>query len=318
MEIKAFRIGTRGSPLALKQADMLASALQNAHPDLAIEIVPIKSAGDWNKGDCEKPLCEAAGGKGLFAKEIEAAILKGAVDCGVHSLKDMAAFLPDGLEIKNFLPRADVRDALVSQKYSSINELPVGAIVGTCSVRRQALALAQKPDLKMVPFRGNVQTRIDKVIDGQVEATFLAMAGLERLGIVNDIIYPISVEEMLPACGQGIICMETRVDDARAQEILAAVQCHDTALCALAEREILKILDGSCQTPIGAYARRHARKRKGGQPVLELRAVVASLDGQEIYKEELSRECSCAQEALSIGQEVGKALREKVPQRLLS
>lgn len=307
---QVFRIGTRGSPLALVQANMLADALRKAHSDLVLEIVPIKSSADWNKGDGEKPLNEEAGGKGLFAKEIEQALLDGAVDCGVHSLKDMAAFLPDGLEINHYLPRADARDALISEKYSSIDDLPAGSVIGTCSVRRQALLLAKKVDMKIVPFRGNVQTRIDKVSAGQVDATFLGMAGLVRLGIKSDMIHAIDVEDMLPACGQGIVCMEMRAGDARVQGILDAVHCEETGYCAVAEREILRILDGSCHTPIGAFA------EVDGQ-ALTLRAVVASLDGQDIYEEALTRECSSVEEARDIGRHVGNALKEKVPSGIL-
>ncbi len=306
-----FRIGTRGSPLALKQANMLMAVLRSAHPALSIEIVVIKSAADWQKKDGEKPLSEQDGGKGQFAKEIEEAILAGAVDCGVHSLKDMAAFLPEGLEINHVLPRADLRDAFISQKYTSIDEMPKGAIVGTCSVRRQALLLSKRPDLKIVPFRGNVQTRLDKISAGQVDATFLAMAGLTRLGITNDMIHPLDVAVMLPACGQGIVCMESRADDARAQDILAAVHCVETGYRAAAERAVLQTLDGSCHTPIGAVA-----TFEGGE--LSLRAILSSLDGQDVYEEENSVQCSSRHHAITLGQEVGAALKDKAPEGILS
>lgn len=292
--------------MALTQANMLKSAINTAYPDLIIEIVPIKSAADWKKQDGEQPLSEENGGKGQFAKEVEEAILSGAVDCGVHSLKDMAAFLPEGLEITHVLPRADVRDAFISAQYKSIEDLPKGAVVGTCSVRRQSLLLASRPDLKVVPFRGNVQTRLDKISAGQVDATFLAMAGLTRLKIESDMIHAIEVDDMLPACGQGVVCMETRIDDERAQKILASVHCDETGLCAAAERQILKVLDGSCHTPMGAFA-----VLEDGR--MELHAVVASLDGKQIYEEELIGACASMEEAISIGQAVAHILKDKVP-----
>ena len=275
-----FRIGTRNSPLALCQADILKSALEAAHVGLIVEIVPIQSNADWKKGEGEKPLIEEAGGKGLFAKEIEQKILDGEIDCGVHSTKDMASFLPEGLEINHYLPRADVRDAFISLKYKSIEEMPAGAVVGTCSPRRQALALSKRPDIKIVPFRGNVGTRMEKIRNGQVDATFLAMAGLERLGVTDDMIHPLSADEFLPACGQGAVCMETRDDDDRAKQILDKVHCVDTGLCVAAEREVLKILDGSCHTPIGAYATLD-------NGLMTIRAQVLSLDGRKIYSDSM-------------------------------
>ena len=277
---KILKLGTRNSPLALKQADMVSQALQQAHADIEVELVSMTSAADWKKQDGEKSLCEQAGGKGQFAKEIEKAHLSGDIDFGVHSLKDMASVLPEGLEIKYVLPRADVRDAFISAKYSSIDELPKGAVVGTCSPRRQAIILSKRPDLKVVPFRGNVQTRLDKVRSGQVDATFLAMAGLTRLGIEDEMIHPLSVEEMLPACGQGIICIETKSNASDIGAIMEAIHCQNTGLCAAAEREVLKVLDGSCHTPIGAYAMMEG-------DVLHLRAQVLSLDGQQSFFDEV-------------------------------
>lgn len=303
-----FRIGTRNSPLALKQADILTTALLEVHADLEVEIVPIKSNADWNKEDGEKPLVEEAGGKGLFAKEIETAILNGDVDCGVHSLKDMASFLPEGLVIDHVLPRANPCDAFISDKYKSVSELPEGATIGTCSPRRSALVLSKRPDLKVVPFRGNVGTRLEKIKSGQVDATFLAMAGLERLNIQNEMIHALSAKEFLPACGQGIVCMEIKQDNQRAKEILDAVHCRETGDCAVAEREVLKILDGSCHAPIGAYAQVEEDK-------LKLNAVVLSLDGQQIYEERFEGDIA---NAFEIGQTVGNALKEKVPVKVLA
>lgn len=305
-----FRIGTRNSPLALCQADILLGALSAAHADIKFEIVPIQSNADWKKGMGEKPLIEEAGGKGLFAKEIEEKILNGEVDCGVHSTKDMASFLPEGLEINHVLPRADARDAFISLKYESIDEMPEGAVIGTCSPRRQSLALSMRPDLKIVPFRGNVGTRMEKIRNEQVDATFLAMAGLERLGVQDEMIHALSVEAFLPACGQGVVCMEMRAGNERAKEILDAVHCTDTGLCVAAEREALKVLDGSCHTPIGAYA-------TVDEGFMRVKVQVLSLDGQDVYVQSIEQECGDIAQALSIGKALGQLLRAQVPEGIL-
>lgn len=306
MKNNTLRIGTRNSPLALKQVEIFRTMMAAVHPDLVMEAVPIKSAADWKMQDGEKSLSEQAGGKGQFAKEIEKMLLEDVIDCGVHSLKDMASFLPEGLVINHYLPRADARDAFVSEKYKSIDDLPDGAVVGTCSPRRLALCLARRPDVKIVPFRGNVQTRLDKVKAGQVDATFLAMAGLTRLGINNEMIHPLSVEEMLPACGQGIVCIETREGDEHVQAVLNKVHCHETGFCAAAEREVLKVLDGSCHTPIGAYA-----TIKNGQ--LNLRVIVAALDGQELYQDIIDGVCPDVKTATQMGRDIGTKLKSILP-----
>ena len=311
MNGKTFKIGTRGSPLALKQAELLKNAISPAHPDLAIEIIPIKSAADWKKQDGEKALCTQNGGKGQFAKEIEALILDGTIDCGVHSLKDMASTLPDGLVVDHYLPRADAGDAFICNNYSNLMDLPAGSVVGTCSPRRQAFILSKRPDLKVVPFRGNVATRLEKIKSGQVDATYLAMAGLERLGIKEDpMIYPVSIKDMLPACGQGIICMEHRVDDHETCNILKLAHDTHTGYCAIAEREVLRILDGSCHTPIAAYAVLENNE-------LHLQAIVASLDGQEVYEEELQAACTSEDEAQKIGSIIGENIKSKLPEGFL-
>jgi len=254
MTEKTIRLGTRSSPLALKQADMVKQALENVHTNINVQIVPIKSAADWKKQEGDKPLQALEGGKGLFAKEIEQQLLDRKVDIGVHSTKDMPSILPEGLVIDHYLPREDARDVLIAQDCKSIEDLPKGAVVGTCSPRRAAIALEKRPDLKIVPFRGNIQTRLDKIKSGQADATFLAMAGLKRLGINDPIITPISVEDMLPAAGQGAICIETRIEDQTVQRFPEAISCTRTQLCVSAERAVLKTLDGSCDTPIAAYA----------------------------------------------------------------
>lgn len=311
MTVKPFKIGTRGSPLALKQADLLQNVLHKAHPDLVIEIIPIHSAADWKAQDGEVSLCEQNGGKGQFAKEIEEKILEGMLDCGVHSLKDMAAVLPEGLVIEHYLERADARDAFISAKYKTLKDLPEGGIVGTCSPRRQAVVLSQRLDLKVVPFRGNVKTRMDKVKNGQVDATYLAMAGLTRLGIEDAMIHPVEVAEMLPACGQGVVCMEMREHDEETRAILDAVNNRPTGLCAEAEREVLKALDGSCHTPIGAYASLTGK-------MITLDIFVAGLDGRVVFRESEPYECLTAEEARSQARILAGKIIAKLPEGFLS
>ncbi len=311
MADKIFKIGTRDSPLAMRQANILAELLGEAHKDLDIQIVPIRSKADWKKSEGEKPLSEEAGGKGLFAKEIEQALIRGEVDCGVHSLKDMASELPEGLVIHHVLERANPQDALICNKYSSLNELPEGAVLGTCSTRRAAIALNLRPDLNIMPFRGNVQTRIDKIAAGQVDATFLAMAGLERLNIQNDMIHPVSVKNMLPACGQGIICMESREGDTNAHTILNAVNHTPTALCATAEREVLSVLDGTCHTPISAYATLDRQ-------TLSLKVQIYSLDGQQKYEAEQVASNVTLDSAKQCGASIGQKLLDEMPEGFLA
>lgn len=311
MTKQTLRIGTRGSKLALTQTDMVAAALAAAHPDLAIETVIIKTSGDWKPADGETRLSEEQGGKGLFAHEIEKAILDGRVDCGVHSLKDMPSFLPEGLVIDHVLPREDARDAFISAKYKNIDDLPEGAIVGTSSLRRQALMLAHRPDIKIVPLRGNVETRLQKLKDGQVDATLLAVAGLNRLGLEGEITAILPCEDMLPACGQGAVCIEIRDGDDSTQKLFDAIHCADTGLCVFAEREVLAVLDGSCHTPISAYA----TLDKG---VMYLRALVASPDGQTLYYESARGEVMGVPGATAFGRDLGEKLKADLPPGFLA
>jgi len=249
---RPLKIGTRGSPLALWQAHEVRRCLMEAFalPEAAFEVVVIKVLGDQVQ---DKALREI-GGKGLFTREIEEALLSGAVDIAVHSMKDMPTLQPEGLVLDCYLKRADVRDAFVSPRYGSIAELPVGAVVGSSSLRRRAQLALRRPDLKLVEFRGNVQTRMRKLEEGVAEATFLAMAGLTRLGMLSVARGPIAPEEMLPAVAQGAIGVERRTDDARVAAMLAAVHDRETGLRLAAERAFLLRLDGSCQTPIAGLA----------------------------------------------------------------
>ena len=249
---RPLRIGTRGSPLALAQAHETRDRLMAAHglPGDAFAVEVIRTTGDAVQ---DRPLSQI-GGKGLFTKEIEEALLDGRIDMAVHSMKDMPTVLPEGLAIIALLPREDVRDAFVSRRHASIAALPRGAVVGSSSLRRRAQLLNRRPDLRVVEFRGNVQTRLRKLDEGVAEATFLAVAGLRRLGLDELARAPIDPDEMLPAVAQGAIGVEARVDDDAVRALLEAVDDAPTGLALAAERAFLAALDGSCRTPIGGLA----------------------------------------------------------------
>ncbi len=249
---RPLRIGTRGSALALAQAHEVRDRLMAAHglPEAAFAVEVIRTTGDAVQ---DRSLSEI-GGKGLFTKEIEEALLDGRIDVAVHSMKDMPTLLPDGLEIAALLPRADVRDAFVSRRHGSIAALPRGTVVGSSSLRRRAQVLHRRPDLRVVEFRGNVQTRLRKLDEGVAEATFLAVAGLHRLGLDALAAAPVEPDEMLPAVAQGAIGIEARVGDEAVAALLGAIDDGPTALALAAERAFLAALDGSCRTPIGGLA----------------------------------------------------------------
>jgi hydroxymethylbilane synthase len=297
------RIGTRGSPLALAQAELVRGALIAAHPELAepgaVEIVPIRTTGDRIQ---DRTLAEA-GGKGLFTKEIEEALLAGAVDLAVHSAKDMQTWLPEGLAIGAVLPREDPRDALFSRTGAAgLAGLPPNAVLGTASLRRQAQALRRRPDLKVVPFRGNVETRLRKLAEGLADATLLAVAGLKRLGRADALGAILEPEEMLPAAGQAIIAIECRLGDGSAQSWLAPLNHAETAAALVAERAVLAALDGSCRTPIAALA------EPGAGGALRLRALIALPDGSQSLEE---GETGVIGEAAGLGTKVGRRLLER-------
>jgi hydroxymethylbilane synthase len=249
---RPLRIGTRGSPLALAQAHEARARLMAAHGlgETAFRIVPIRTTGDRVQ---DRPL-SALGGKGLFTREIEDALLAGEIDIAVHSMKDMPSDQPDGLEITCYLPREDVRDAFVSLTFEGLADLPPGAVVGTSSLRRQAQLRHRRPDLAVTGFRGNVQTRLRKLESGVAAATFLAVAGLNRLGLGDLARAPMEPEDMLPAVAQGAIGIEQRRGDEGTAALLAAIQHVPTAQRLAAERAFLRGLDGSCQTPIAGLA----------------------------------------------------------------
>ena len=289
MQAASIRIGTRGSPLALAQAHEVQGLIAKAHglPLEAISITIIKTTGDQI---LDRPLADI-GGKGLFTKEIEDALLAHEIDVAVHSMKDMQTALPDGLSIGAVLPREDVRDAFISLKYKSIDALPKGTVVGTSSLRRQAQLLHTRPDLEVVGFRGNVQTRLKKLQEGVADATFLAVAGLKRLGLADRITAPIAIEQMLPAVAQGAIGLEIRADDEKTADMIAPLNDAATALAVTAERAFLARLEGSCRTPIAGHAH-----LDGGQ--LLFSGQVLSPDGKKGYS--VARKGS-PQQALEIG-----------------
>ena len=291
------RLGTRGSPLALAQARMVRQALAAAHgfdPE-QIAIEAIRTSGDRIQ---DRPLADV-GGKGLFTKEIEEALAAGAIDLAVHSSKDMPTALPPGLVLSAFMEREDPRDVFISRKAKSIADLPRGATVGTASLRRQAMVKRQRPDLTIVPLRGNVETRLRKLDEGVADATLLALAGLKRLGLADAVTAVLDVNEFLPAVGQGAIGIETRADDARTRELLAAINHADTFSALAAERAFLAVLDGSCRTPIGGHA-----TISGGR--LSFRGMVVKPDGSEDF--EATREGN-VRDAERLGADAGAELK---------
>jgi len=293
------KIGTRGSPLALAQAYETRDRLMAAHDfsEDQFEVVVITTTGDRVQ---DRPLGEI-GGKGLFTKEIEDALLSGEIDMAVHSMKDMPVAQPDGLVLECYLPREDVRDAFVSLKYESIADLPKGAKLGSSSLRRRAQILNMRPDIGVVEFRGNVQTRLRKLHEGVADATFLAMAGLNRLGNAELAKSIVEVDQILPAVAQGAIGIERRADNAGIRDMLAAIADHDTALRLAAERAYLEALDGSCQTPIGGLATLDGDR-------LTLRGQILRTDGTDQVSGEIS---GPAADGPALGQKLAATLLEK-------
>lgn len=270
------RIGTRGSPLALAQAHETRSRLMKAWdlPEDAFQIVVIKTTGDRVQDRALKEI----GGKGLFTREIEEAKLAGEIDISVHSTKDMPTEQPNGIVLNCFLPREDVRDAFLSPHYAGLSDLPQGATVGTSSLRRKAQLLHRRPDLNVTEFRGNVQTRLQKLNDGVADATFLAVAGLNRLGQADLAQAIIDPEDMLPAIAQGAIGIERRNDDMNAAALLEPIHHTETGQRLACERAFLSGLDGSCETPIAGLA-----ILKGD--TLEFRGEILRPDGRDVLKE---------------------------------
>lgn len=295
----------------MTQTNMVRAELLRHHPGLSVEVVEIRTSGDWVPAQGETRLSEDKGGKALFAREIEDAMLADRVDCGVHSMKDMASFLPDGLILEHTLPREDPRDAFLSNGPRTLHDLPPGAVVGTSSLRRQAMVLALRPDLKVVPIRGNVPTRIEKLRAGQVDATLLAMAGLKRLNLTHEISSVIEITDMLPAACQGIVGIEMRANDAYVRELFDPLHCKVSGLQGAAERAALQTLSGSCHTPIGAYATIDGQR-------MTLDVSVMSPDGREDYREQVSGLVHTDADAAELGVRAGSALKDRVPPALLA
>jgi hydroxymethylbilane synthase len=298
-ETPILRIGSRGSPLALVQAREVQSRIAEAvgidAARMAIKV--IRTTGDVVQ---DRPLAEA-GGKGLFTKEIEEALLAGSIDLAVHSSKDLPTILPAGLVLAGFPPREDPRDAFISRKAVSLRELPPGAVVGTASPRRQALVKRLRPDVTAAMLRGNVETRLRKLEAGEVDATLLAVAGLKRLGLLAAATAILDPDTFVPAVGQGAIGIETRADDAKTRALVEAIDDADTAAAVAAERAFLAVLDGSCRTPIGGHA-----KIEGG--TLRFRGIIVKPDGSEAF--EVLRE-GRRENAAALGADAGRELRER-------
>lgn len=288
--------GTRGSTLALKQTALVVDALRAAHPDLMVETVEVRTEGDRDRST---PL-SVIGGKGIFVKELELALLDGRIDFAVHSLKDVPSTLPQGLTLPAIARRADVRDALVSRHGERLADLPPGARVGTGSRRRRAELLCLRPDLTPVEVRGNVDTRIRQMREGGVEAVVLAAAGLERLGRLGEAAQLFSVDELLPAIGQGALAVETRDGDERTRRLVAAVDHADTHTCVRAERAFLRRLGGGCLTPAAAYCVLE-------DEALFLRGMVAGEDGS-VLRDALR---GPAKEPKALGEALAGALADR-------
>ncbi|HKS55226.1 MAG TPA: hydroxymethylbilane synthase [Steroidobacteraceae bacterium] len=267
------RIATRQSRLALWQAQHVAAKLREAHPGLAVELVPMTTQGDRI---LDRSLAQV-GGKGLFIKELEIAISEGRADIAVHSMKDVPSDMPPGMTLAAMLTRADPHDAFVSSRYPNFSALPQGARVGTSSLRRQCQLMYARPDLQLLTLRGNVETRLRKLQEDQYDAIVLAAAGLIRLGLEDRITHRFDSEQFVPAVGQGIIGIECRDDDARSIELVRALNDEPAWQCCETERAFALRLQGSCQSPIAGYA-----QISGGQ--LHLRGVIGSPDGKEIYR----------------------------------
>ncbi|WP_440210766.1 hydroxymethylbilane synthase [Actinobacillus pleuropneumoniae] len=267
------RIATRQSPLALWQANFVKDELEKRFPELSVELVTMVTKGDVI---LDTPLAKI-GGKGLFVKELELALLENRADIAVHSMKDVPMTFPEGLGLAVICEREDPRDAFVSNKYQNLDELPAGAVVGTSSLRRQCQLMAKYPHLEVKSLRGNVGTRLSKVDNGEYDAIILASAGLIRLGMPERIRSFISVEQSLPAAGQGAVGIETRVDDERVLNYLATLNHNPTACCVIAERAMNTRLQGGCQVPIGGFATLNGNE-------ITLNALVGALDGSNIIR----------------------------------
>ena len=301
---KQLRIGTRGSALALAQATLVQNQIQDHHPQITVELEIIKTTGDKIQ---DVPLAKI-GGKGLFTKEIEMAILAGEVDLGVHSMKDVPTEIPDGLVIGITTIREDPRDAFISRKYQSLREIPRGGRIGTGSLRRKAQLLHLRPDLEIVPLRGNVDTRLRKLVEENLDAVILATAGLRRLGRAAEITAIIPETEMLPAIGQGALGLEYRQDDAETRNLLEFLDHPETKVAVAAERAFLARLEGGCQVPIAAKG-----SLKNGELILE--GLIGDLTGKRIYRQQVAGPPEAAEH---LGRELAQRLLQLGGAQILS
>ncbi len=297
------RLGTRGSALALWQAEKVSDEIKKINPGCEVEIIKIKTEGDRI---LDRSLA-AVGGKGLFVKDIEQALLDGGIDIAVHSLKDVPAEFPEGLGLTAYLEREDPRDALISSNGETLEGLPEGAVLGTSSLRRKVQILNKRPDLEIKDIRGNVQTRMKKVEDGEYHATILAVAGMKRLGIIDRASERIPESVCLPAVGQAIVAVESRLTDDRINAILSGIGCLVSEKAAVAERTFLKVLEGGCHAPIAA----HAVVSADG---IYFRGFVSDPEGRKILQGELRKNVS----PIEIGQELAEAFLSKGAKEILN
>jgi hydroxymethylbilane synthase len=290
------RIGTRGSPLALAQAHLVQDLWQRAHgEDRTSEIVVIKTTGD---AVLDRPLAEI-GGKGLFTRELDTALMDGRIDVAVHSMKDVPTFLPEGITLAAILEREDARDCWISRNGKSLADFPSNTVIGTCSLRRKAQIAHKRPDVRIVDLRGNIQTRLQKLEDGEFDATLLAMAGLNRMGIKSPSMVPLEPSEMVPAAGQAAIGIAALERDEALRVMLGAMDDHATRVAVECERALLAALDGSCRTPIGAHATVNGER-------ITLNAVLASPDGRIVHRD---RGRGQVGDHKNMGAEVGYAIK---------
>ncbi len=304
MSTATVRIATRKSALALWQAEYVKAQLEHFHPGINVELVPMTTKGDII---LDTPLAKV-GGKGLFVKELEVAMLEGRADIAVHSMKDVPVEFPEGLGLEVICPREDPRDAFVSNTIKSFDELPQGAVVGTSSLRRQCQIKALRPDLKIRDLRGNVNTRLKKLDNGEYDAIILAAAGLIRLEMPARIQEFIEPEVMLPANGQGAVGIECRTDDQALKALLAPLGCETTRIRVLAERAMNRALEGGCQVPIGSYA----VIQDNGE--VFLRGLVGATDGSEILTSEIT---GTSENAEQLGKSLADQLLEKGADKIL-
>ena len=301
----SLRIGTRGSPLALAQTHEARRllAVANGCDESRFEIVVIRTSGDMIQ---DRPLSEA-GGKGLFTKEIDAAMLNDEIDVAVHSSKDLPSFLPEGVTIAGYLPREDVRDAFISARAGSLAALPRGATLGTASLRRLAQVKRLRPDIRAALLRGNVETRLRKAEAGEVDATLLAYAGLKRLGLAQRATALLDIDDFLPAVGQGAIGLTARANDAATRLALSRILDVETGAALAAERAFLGVLDGSCRTPIAGHARVAAGR-------IAFHGMVLRPDGSEVFE---VKAAGAAADAQRLGAEAGRDLLGRLPAGVL-